>query len=57
MTSHTRNKKWLLMGTMATALLLIPRRSSKKADPILSDSSNVPDTLDTNAKEVKANKS
>lgn len=34
-------KKWVLLVAVATALLVVPRRSSRKADIILSDKKNV----------------
>lgn len=34
-------KNWVVWAAVATALLLIPRRSSRKADAILSDKKNV----------------
>lgn len=39
--SITNPKKWFFLGTVATALLVIPRRSSKKADAVLSDKQNI----------------
>ncbi len=33
-------KKWLTLGVIATALLLIPRRSSRQATPNSNHSSN-----------------
>ena len=32
MTDYKNTKKWFLLSVAATALLLIPRRSSRKAD-------------------------
>lgn len=32
MTSHRNAKKWFLLAVAATALLVIPRRSSRQAD-------------------------
>lgn len=32
MANHKRGKSWLVLGAVATALLIIPRRSSRKAD-------------------------
>ena len=34
-------KNWIVLAAVATALLLIPRRSSRKADATLSDKKNV----------------
>lgn len=45
--SKTNKKKWLLLGVVGTALLLIPRRSSRK-DTAYSD--NAADTTDKDAK-------
>lgn len=45
--STTNKKKWLLLGVVGTALLLIPRRSSRK-DTAYSD--NAADTTDKNTK-------
>ncbi|MFK4002146.1 hypothetical protein ACI2I3_12455 [Psychrobacter namhaensis] len=41
MTSHPNTKKWLILGVIATGLLVIPRRSSQKADINLSDKNTV----------------
>lgn len=35
--SRKKNNKWLMLGIVATALLLIPRSSSKKSDAVLTD--------------------
>ena len=32
MANHEKLKKWLVLSAVATALLVIPRRSSRKAD-------------------------
>ena len=43
---HQKKNKWLILSAVAMALLLIPRRSSKKADSQLSNNNNdykVPD--------------
>ena len=37
---HQKKKKWLALSAIAMALLLIPRRSSKKADSKLSNHNN-----------------
>ena len=37
---HQKKKKWLALSAVAMALLLIPRRSSKKADSKLSNRNN-----------------
>lgn len=37
---HQKKKKWLIFSAVAMALLLIPRRSSKKADSQLSNYNN-----------------
>ena len=43
MTSHTNTKKWFLLAVAATALLVIPRRSSRQADTRALDKHNVSD--------------
>lgn len=43
MTSHRNAKKWFLLAVAATALLVIPRRSSRKADTRALDGKNVSD--------------
>lgn len=43
MTSHTNAKKWFLLAVAATALLVIPRRSSRQADTRPLDEHNVSD--------------
>ena len=43
MTSHTNAKKWFLLAVAATALLVIPRRSSRQADTRALDEHNVSD--------------
>lgn len=40
MTSHTNTKKWFLLAVAATALLVIPRRSSRQADTRALDEHN-----------------
>lgn len=40
MTSANNTKKWLTLGLVGMALLLIPRRSSKRAEQPLSKKSN-----------------
>lgn len=40
-TNHTNIKKWFLLAVAATALLVIPRRSSRKADTKSLDRHNV----------------
>lgn len=37
---NEKKKKWLALSAVAMALLLIPRRSSKKADSKLSNRNN-----------------
>ena len=37
----TNKRKWFLLGAVATALLIIPRRSSPKADVKVSEGVNV----------------
>ena len=37
----TNKRKWFLLGAVATALLIIPRRSSRKADVKVSEGANV----------------
>lgn len=37
----TNKRKWFLLGAVATALLIIPRRSSRKADVKVSECVNV----------------
>ena len=32
MANYKRGKSWLVLGAVATALLIIPRRSSRKSD-------------------------
>lgn len=34
MANHKRGKSWLVLGAVATALLIIPRRSSRKSDKV-----------------------
>lgn len=41
--NHTDTKKWFLLAVAATALLVIPRRSSRKADTRPLDENNVKD--------------
>ena len=43
MTSHTNAKKWFLLAVAATALLVIPRSSSRQADTRALDEHNVSD--------------
>lgn len=43
MTSHRNAKKWFLLAVAATALLVIPRRSSRQADTRALDGKNVSD--------------
>ena len=43
MTHHTNTKKWFLLAVAATALLVIPRRSSRQADTRALDEHNVSD--------------
>ena len=43
MTSHTNTKKWFLLAVAATALLVIPRRSSRQSDTRALDEHNVSD--------------
>ena len=43
MINHTDTKKWFLLAVAATALLVIPRRSSRKADTRPLDENNVKD--------------
>lgn len=38
---HKNTKKWILLAAVATALLVIPRRSSRQADITLSDKKNI----------------
>ena len=45
-TNHTNTKKWFLLAVAATALLVIPRRSSRKADTKPLDKQNVKDSHD-----------
>ena len=49
--SKTNKKKWLLLGVVGVALLLIPRRSSRK-DTAYSD--NTADIIDKDAKNASA---
>lgn len=37
MTDNKNTKKWLVLSVAATALLLIPRRSSRKANTKIAD--------------------
>lgn len=37
MTDNKNTKKWLVLSVAATALLLIPRRSSRKANTEIAD--------------------
>ena len=57
-------KNWVVLAAVATALLLIPRRSSRKADVTLSDKKNVDadkdyannnDAINTNNKDTPNN--
>jgi len=41
LTGHPNTKKWLILGVIATGLLVIPRRSSQKADISLSEKNAV----------------
>ena len=43
MTSHRNAKKWFLLAVAATALLVVPRRSSRQADTRALDGNNVSD--------------
>ena len=43
MTHHTNTKKWFLLAVAATALLVVPRRSSRQADTRALDGNNVSD--------------
>lgn len=40
MASANHTKKWMTLGVVGVALLLIPRRSSREADKLLSKHSN-----------------
>ena len=40
MTESIKVKKWISLGIIATALLLLPRRSSRKSDMDLSNKNN-----------------
>ena len=37
---HIKAKKWVSLGIIATALLLVPRRSSRQSDTKLSHKKN-----------------
>ena len=37
MANHKKVKNWLVLSAVATALLIIPRRSSRKSDEIPDD--------------------
>jgi len=39
-TENIKVKKWVSLGIIATALLLLPRRSSRKSDMDLSNKNN-----------------
>jgi hypothetical protein len=41
LTSYSNTKKWLILGVIASGLLVIPRRSSQKSDINLSDKNTV----------------
>jgi len=62
--SSKNTKNWVVLAAVATALLLIPRRSSRKADATLSDKKNVDadkdyannnDAINTNNKDTPNN--
>ena len=44
MATSSSKKKWLTLSAVGVALLLIPRRSSKKADRALSHKANNKDS-------------
>ena len=56
MTSHTNAKKWFLLAVAATALLVIPRRSSRQADTRALDEHNVSDEHNTKANHDNTNR-
>ena len=56
MTSHTNTKKWFLLAVAATALLVIPRRSSRQADTRPLDEHNISDEHSANANHDNTNR-
>ncbi|WP_157292414.1 MULTISPECIES: hypothetical protein [unclassified Psychrobacter] len=56
MTSHTNAKKWFLLAVAATALLVIPRRSSRQADTRALDEHNVSDEHNAKANHDNTNR-
>ncbi|WP_426241393.1 hypothetical protein [Psychrobacter sp. TWP2-1-2] len=56
MTSHTNTKKWFLLAVAATALLVIPRRSSRQADTRALDEHNVSDEHNAKANHDNTNR-
>ncbi len=56
MTSHTNAKKWFLLAVAATALLVIPRRSSRQADTRALDEHNVSDEHNAKANHDDTNR-
>jgi len=56
MTSHTNAKKWFLLAVAATALLVIPRRSSRQANTRPLDEHNVSDEHNAKANHDDTNR-
>ncbi|WP_198329425.1 hypothetical protein [Psychrobacter cibarius] len=56
MTHHRNAKKWFLLAVAATALLVIPRRSSRQADTRALDEHNVSDEYNVKANHDNTNR-
>ncbi|MGE6360993.1 hypothetical protein [Psychrobacter glacincola] len=56
MTHHRNAKKWFLLAVAATALLVIPRRSSRQADTRPLDEHNISDEHSANANHDNTNR-
>ena len=56
MTHHTNTKKWFLLAVAATALLVVPRRSSRQADTRPLDEHNVSDEHSAKANHDNTNR-
>lgn len=52
MAEHINKKKWLVLGAVATALLIIPRRSSRKTETELSNINRKKNTEKSNAESM-----
>ncbi|CAN6961352.1 MULTISPECIES: hypothetical protein [Psychrobacter] len=51
MAQRINKKRWLMLGAVATALLLIPRRSSQRADSSLQNDTKNKTNNNSNAKD------